>query len=161
MTRQAPLEPETTRAVIPIDTFTTVAISCIVAGGFIAAVTGPLDLEHGSWLAAYLVLVGGVATAAIGVAQQHLPAAPPDPAQVRLELLCLCLGNAAVILGTLVTSPLLVDAGGIILGVGLAIAFVLVRGAPDHRRLTIAYRCLLGFVVVSIPVGLVLAHMRA
>lgn len=161
MTRQSQLKPESTHAAVAIDSFVAVAIGCIVAGGFIAAVTGPLGLEHGSWLAAYLVLVGGVATAAVGVAQQNLPPAPPERSHARLELGCLCVGNAAVIVGTLITSPLLVDVGGVILAIGLAIAFVLVRGSTAHRTLTIAYRCLLVFVIVSIPVGLVLAHVRA
>ncbi len=41
----------------------------IVLGGLVAAVTGPLDLVQGSWLAAYLVLVCGVAQFAIGTMQ--------------------------------------------------------------------------------------------
>lgn len=153
--------PGARQAVVPIDGFAVVAVGCIVAGGFVAAATGPLELDHGSWLAAYLVLVGGVTTAAIGVAQHHLPPAPPDPSRVRLQLTCLCVGNAAVIAGTLLTAPLLVDAGGIILGFGLAVAFVLVRGAHDHHRLATGYRCLLAVVLIGIPVGLILAHVRA
>ena len=52
--------------------FGAVALLCVVAGGLVAAVTGPLRLEHGSWAAAYLVLVGGVAQGALGIAQYFL-----------------------------------------------------------------------------------------
>ena len=38
-----------------------VASALIVAGGLVAAVDGAAPFAHGSWLAAYLVLVGGVA----------------------------------------------------------------------------------------------------
>ena len=41
--------------------FVLVGSVCIVAGGLVAAVSRPSGFELGSWLAAYLVLVGGVA----------------------------------------------------------------------------------------------------
>jgi hypothetical protein len=41
--------------------FVAVASALIVAGGLVAAVNGAAAFAHGSWLAAYLVLVGGVA----------------------------------------------------------------------------------------------------
>lgn len=39
----------------------------VVAGGLVAAVNSAAPFAHGSWLAAYLVLVGGVAQIALGV----------------------------------------------------------------------------------------------
>lgn len=40
--------------------FTAVARTMIVAGGVVAAINSAAPFAHGSWLAAYLVLVGGV-----------------------------------------------------------------------------------------------------
>ena len=48
----------------------------IVLGGLVAAVTGPLELEHGSWAAAYLVLVSGVAQWVMGEARSWRPGSP-------------------------------------------------------------------------------------
>ena len=38
----------------------------VVAGGMAAAVTGPMQWGHGSWVAAFLVLVAGAAQIGIG-----------------------------------------------------------------------------------------------
>lgn len=46
--------------------------ACVVAGGLVAAVTGPTDFDHRSWLSVYLVLVGGVAQIALGILQYVL-----------------------------------------------------------------------------------------
>ena len=98
--------------------------SFVVLGGLVAAVTGPLGLEHGSWLAAYLVLVCGVAQFAIGTAQsgQGLGAKPMPWARGWVQLTCLNLGNVAVIVGTLVREPLLVDSAVVLLLVAFGIA---------------------------------------
>ncbi len=53
-----------------------VGTCCVVLGGFVAAVTGPLTLADGSWLAAYLVLVGGLAQCALGQVPSWLTAPP-------------------------------------------------------------------------------------
>ena len=50
--------------------FVAAGSSCVVVGGLVAAATGPTGFEDGSWVAAYLVLVGGVAQIALGVGQQ-------------------------------------------------------------------------------------------
>lgn len=60
----------------------------IISGGLVAAVTGPLGLEHGSWSAAYQVLVGGVVQAGLGAAQYALVSVRPRAATlVALVLL--------------------------------------------------------------------------
>lgn len=43
----------------------------IILGGLAAAATSPLGWEHGSWAAAYLVLVTGAAQLLLGVGQDH------------------------------------------------------------------------------------------
>src|SRR5664280_2796146 len=58
--------------------FAAVGAACIVAGGLVAAVSAPAPSEHASWAAAYLVLVVGVAQAALGVGQALLALRVPS-----------------------------------------------------------------------------------
>lgn len=135
----------------------------MVLGGLVAAVTGPLTLSKGSWLAAYLVLVCGV--------PQHLMGRATDGGGAARAgwwlLACWNIGNAAVIAGTLLGSAYLVDAGGLLLLLSLvAVLRALLRPRADvaagiggvQRWLLIT---LLLVLVVSIPIGLVLAHLRS
>lgn len=54
-------------------TFAVAAGTMIVAGGLVAAINSAAPFAHGSWLAAYLVLVGGVAQLLLGVGCLVLP----------------------------------------------------------------------------------------
>ena len=142
--------------------FGVVALICVVAGGLVAAVTGPLHLEHGSWAAAYLVLVGGVAQGALGISQYFLAAQRFVGWKVIAELVAWNSASAAVIGGTLVGNPWVVDAGGALLVVSLALMFRTVQGRGAMSGWVLwGYRALLVVIAVSIPVGLVLAHLRA
>jgi len=69
----------------------------------------------------------------------------------------------AVIAGSLTGVPVLVDAGAVLLVTGLVIALAhAVRRAPPVPRLVgWPYRCLLAFLMISAPVGAVLAHLRS
>jgi hypothetical protein len=126
----------------------------------VAAVTSPLDLAHGSWLAAYLVLVGGVGQVAMGVARLLRPG-PADAARLGWsQVAAWNLGNALVIVGTLITLPWLVDVGGLGCVVALALALLHARRLRGTVR-TWGYRAVLAVLLVSVPVGLVLAHVRA
>ncbi len=144
-----------------------VGVSCVIIGGLVAAVTGPLGLDEGSWSAAYLVLVGGVAQVAIGLAPSRLAARAASPALGWSTLASWNLGNASIIAGTLIGLPLLVDAGAVLLVIGLGAALSAVRyGAAAPRpgaSLRLGggvYRCLLLVLLVSIPIGVLLAHVR-
>ncbi|MEO6957120.1 MAG: hypothetical protein ABI137_10310 [Antricoccus sp.] len=152
--------------------------ACVVAGGLVAAITGPLRLNSGSWLAAYLVLVCGVSSYAIGSMQRHSELRAIPAVWVRLQLICWILGNAAVIAGTLSSVPLLVYIAVAPLYVAIAIALVdslrpgraldrwPSRGALTHQRNRVevtrliawSYRALLVVLAVSIPIGAILAH---
>ena len=140
---------------------------CIVAGGLVAAVTGPLDLVHGSWAAAYLVLVGGIGQLALGWVPGVL-ARPTDGRSAWVVLLAWNLGNAAVIAGTLTDRTLGVDVGSALLVLALLLALVALSGWRSEVRAQDRWRRLLGWgylgllvlLVVSIPVGIVLAHLR-
>lgn len=128
----------------------------VVAGGLVAAVTSPLDWTKGSWAAAYLVLVVGVAQYVMG----RMRPAGPRPDRVGWgQLAGWNLGSALVIGGTLAATPLLVDLGSVLLVVALVLA--LLAAAPGRSGLVgHAYRAMLLVLAVSIPVGIVLSHLR-
>src|SRR5690606_23321817 len=124
-------------------------------GGLRAAVTNPLDLYKGSWLAAYVVLVCGVCLAALGRAQEHLV---QRPVPVRLwwaQFAAWNLGNALVVTGTMVKSPWVVDAGGVLLLAVVGSAVWRVRGGV-RRGWGWAYALVLAVLAVTVPIGLVL-----
>ncbi|CAN5562692.1 hypothetical protein BH23ACT6_BH23ACT6_11200 [soil metagenome] len=133
----------------------------VIAGGLVAAVTGPLDLTKGSWLAAYLVLVCGVGGWAVGTVQEQ--AAPGlSPGRAKVQLSCWLGGNAAVIIGSLTSLSLVVDAGALLLATALVIALVAAPTAAAIGRLASwGYRFLLVLLMVSVPVGSGLAHLRS
>ena len=151
--------PDTARDALP---FRALALAWVVTGGLVAAVTGPLGLEHGSWSAAFQVLVGGVMQGVLGIAQAHLAARRIGRRPLLAQLLTWNLGCLAVIGGTLLTVPLLVDAGGLALVAAMAVMIRAVgRGAQGPAWALWLFRAALVVTAVSIPVGLVLAHLRA
>lgn len=137
---------------------------CVVLGGLVAAVTGPLGWVRGSWVAAYLVLVGGVAQYGMGQARAwyHRRYQPERGGWTQIG--AWNLGNAAVVTGTLTGSPLLVDLGSALLFFALVIAWWAARGGtgPGAGRMAAlgvrAYRGLLVVLAVSIPIGMVLSR---
>lgn len=141
--------------------FAAVAASSIVLGGLVAAATGPLDLARGSWLAAFLVLVAGVAQLALGAGQAALAERPPTRAVVRAELVLWNLGVAATVAGTLATLPALTTVAAVPVVAALVLFAVSVRGigtAPTWARAS--YLAVVTVVGVSTPIGLVLAWVR-
>jgi MFS family permease len=141
--------------------FVIIGSACVVAGGLVGAVTGPTDFEHGSWLAAYLVLVGGVAQIVLGVAQAWLAQQVPPARSTRREAWAWNIGVAAVVLGTLVSEPVLTTVGGTVLMLALVLFVVGVRRVrPSARRVGLLYRGVVGMILVSIPIGVVLSWTR-
>ncbi|MHA6668987.1 hypothetical protein ACX3O0_08965 [Homoserinimonas sp. A447] len=133
----------------------------VIAGGLVAAVTGPLQLENGSWAAAFCVLVAGVAQYAIGVVQAALASKQPTRRVVVAQLATWNGGCAAVILGTVLTMLALVHVGGLLLITALVLLIVTVRGNAKPRWALVTYRALLVIILASIPIGLAIAHVRA
>ncbi|MDQ0757112.1 hypothetical protein [Arthrobacter sp. B3I4] len=135
-------------------------VGFVVLGGLVAAVAGPLQFERGSWLAAYLVLVCGVAQCAISSQRRVLRTAPLRPATLWMLFGCWNIGNALVIAGSLATIPVITDAGGILLVAGLVLAGA---GTRQAQRPVAAVLLRIFYVVlaVSIPVGLYLSYLRA
>lgn len=136
----------------------------ILTGGIIAAVTGPLSLARGSWLAAYLVLVVGVAQYSMGSARRR----GQEVTGARLGWAQFGLWNAgclAVMAGTLTSTVVPVWIGSAALLVAVLTAFHVDRQPDDEahpRELfwTFSYRLLLVVLAVSIPVGVVLSVVR-
>lgn len=149
---------------------TTLGSVFVILGGVVAAVTGPLEFAKGSWLAAYLVLVCGVPQNAVGwIAGGRLTGSRGWVLVAGWNI-----GNGAVIAGTLTGSPYVVDLGGVVLLVPMVVLLgVLLRdrgvdGVPSDRAESGAERAarwalivLSVVLIVSIPIGLALAHLRA
>lgn len=140
--------------------FVVVGVFAIIGGGLVAAVTGPLGFASGSWAAAYLVLVAGVAQATLGGGQAMLAATAPSGRRRGWQLLCYNAGNVAVLAGTLTGAVAVVMAGGTMLFGALVLFLTAVpRGHTRGWAMTI-YRGLTVVLAVSIPVGLVLSALR-
>lgn len=136
--------------------FSAVGTTCVVAGGLTAAVSATSPSEHGAWAAAYLVLVCGVAQIALGGGQALL--ARPTRRLLAWEFACWNLGNAGVLAGTLAGSTPAVDAGGVLLAAALVLMTFGTRSGVDSQAWAVrGYRLLTAVILVSIPVGLVLA----
>jgi len=141
--------------------FLAVGFGCVIAGGLVAAVTSPTGFRAGSWVAAYLVLVAGVAQIGLGVGQWLLAARAPSPSMVVFELVAWNAGSAAIVTGTLIGSALVVGTGGAGLAAALGLFLHHVRRSRSHRRwLLMLYRALAALLAVSIPAGLFLSVLR-
>lgn len=136
-------------------------VCSVIAGGLVAAVTGPLDLARGSWLAAYLVLVCGVAQAILAAAQPALSTTPMPPRVWLVQLVCWNVGNGLVVAGVLLDAAAVVTVGAAPLLVTLGLAIRAVRRPPRPLPIaTVGYLAVLAVLIVSVPVGLVLTHVR-
>jgi hypothetical protein len=152
----------------PALVLTAIGSCCVVLGGLVSAVTAPLGLAHGSWAAAYLVLVGGVTQYAMGHSRARHPNVASPSVWAWAQVATWNLGNVAVIGGTLTGKPMAVDLGSVLLVVALVIALNATRPPPAARAAgrrglswgDRGYRLLLLVLVLSIPVGIVLAHVR-
>lgn len=144
--------------------FAAVGTGCVVAGGLVAAATAPAPSTHASWAAAYLVLVAGVAQIALGLGQAVIASHPPSRRQVAAQVIGWNVGNAAVLAGTLTGALPLVDLGGALLVTDLALLIHAVRGGLRRGTRTgrwarYGFRLLVLLLLVSIPIGLVLARI--
>lgn len=158
VTPNPPANPPNPRAAIT--PFAGVGLAAVVAGGMIAAAIAHAPTEPLVWLVAYLVLIVGVAQAALGVGQHRLADSRLSPAWLWSEFALYNLGNAGVIAGTLLDLTPLVDAGGILLVVAL-IGFLLGSRGAGKSALRWPYRILIVLLLISVPIGLLLAQLQA
>ncbi|OLT18143.1 hypothetical protein BJF81_06725 [Ornithinimicrobium sp. CNJ-824] len=139
--------------------FALVGLIAVITGGLVAAATGPTGFTDGSWVAAYLVLVAGVAQVGLGVGQALLAVVPPSGRRRGWQLLVYNVANAAVLLGTLTESVSVVVAGGVLLLLALALFLAAARHPRTHSWPLAIYRILLAILGVSVPVGIVLSAL--
>ena len=140
--------------------FLAVGVAGVVSGGLIAAASRPAGWERGSWVAAVLVLVVGVGQSGLAVGQATF-GTEPTRRVVTCEMLSVNLGAAFVIVGTVLSSPLIATAGSLSFAAALA---MFARGAVGRRadggRLRWAFVALLLVLTVSVPVGVTLTWLR-
>jgi hypothetical protein len=130
----------------------------IIAGGLVAAVNSATPFAHGSWLAAYLVLVGGVAQLALGAAPLVLPAPVRSTWLRRAQLALWNAGIAIVAVGVFVDALAVVVAGSVVVLAALA-AFAYGGGPsrPPAAVRVVLYRLVILALAVSVAIGGVLA----
>jgi hypothetical protein len=141
--------------------FALIGSAAIIAGGVVAAVSRPTGFELGSWLAAFLVLVGGVAQIVLGVGQAWIAHQRPRARDVRAEVVWWNLGLGATVLGSLAAVPIATTVGGAAIVVALCLFLRGVRGGGSAAGWTVpTYRAMVVVVVVSVPIGIALAWLR-
>jgi hypothetical protein len=143
---------ETRPAWSPAGRFVAVGGVMVVAGGIVAAVNSAAPFAHGSWLAAYLVLVAGVAQITLAVAGAALGSAVRSPHLAPAILVLWNVGSVAVPAGVLSTETALVAVGSFALLAALAAFAAGIRGAPTGAG-RVAYQVLLAGLAVSVLVG--------
>lgn len=139
-------------------TFAALGGALIVAGGLVAAVNSAAPFAHGSWLAAYLVLVGGVSQVVLGLGRLALPMPGPSVRLGLAQLILWNVGSLAVPAGVLGGETALVTLGSVILLVALASFAIGARAWPRVARgRVIAYHAVILALAVSVIVGSALA----
>jgi hypothetical protein len=129
----------------------------ILAGGVVAAVNSAAPFAHGSWLAAYLVLVGGSAQILLAGGHAALSAGVGAPGRSRGRLVLWNFGSLAVPVGVLADSGAWVTAGSVALLCALALFARGVSQPRGHGRRAIAYLVLVVALASSVIVGSALA----
>ncbi|MEO7124563.1 MAG: hypothetical protein ABI382_07290 [Nakamurella sp.] len=147
-------------------------LGCIIAGGLLAAATAYVTTQKTAWATAYIVLVGGIAQIGLGAAVAWL--APAAPRRLAWwAFIGWNLGNALVLAGQLAGVLLITDLGTIVLIAALVIVLVAVgtwghrgsRGGGSegirsaHPGVLWAFRGLILLLAVTMPIGVVLAHL--
>ena len=133
----------------------------IGAGGLVAAVTGPTHWDNGSWVAAFLVLVAGVAQIGVAAGQAQLAPIAATTAFTAAECASWNAGCMTILAGTLLSSPVAVSIGSALLVAALGMSAFAIRGSGCQPRLLLwLYRALLIVLVVSIPIGIALSWAR-
>lgn len=135
-----------------------IGAALIVAGGLVAAVDSASPFAHGSWLAAYLVLVGGVAQLALGLGPLLLPAPTFSRRLGRAQLALWNGGTAIVAIGVFTGASAIVVVGSVLV---LGALGCFARGAGPAREpgrgRVIAYRLAILVLAVSVVIGIALA----
>ncbi|WP_349897465.1 hypothetical protein [Parafrigoribacterium soli] len=136
-------------------------VVAIIGGGLLSAVTASVTNRQLAWLVAYLVLVVGIAQIGLGAGQAWLARRSPAASTMWGQFVLFLLGNAGVAIGTMLAIPVLVDVGGALLVAALALFLAAVVRSSRGGWLRWLYLALVATLLVSIPIGLLLAQLRA
>jgi len=134
--------------------FTILGVVAIVAGGTVAARISSHPAPVLVWMVAYLVLVVGVAQYALGLGQARLAARPPSRALVAAEWGAFNLGNAGVIVGTVVGGKTWVLVGSVLVIVTMLAFSLRVRAGSGRPWWLAGYHALAALILVSAIVGI-------
>lgn len=135
--------------------------AAVTAGGLVAALAGPMAWDRGSWVAAFLVLVTGVAQVGIGAAQAHLGRSSQGVRFAVTECVLWTGGSLGIVIGSLLTSPGAVAIFSAPLIAVLAMSLFAVREADRESGYVLLHRLFVGTLLVSIPIGIALTFARA
>lgn len=139
--------------------FLIVATTAIVGGGGVAAAVAHAPTRHLVWMVAYLVLVGGVVQVALGLGQALLPATLPSRQFRAGECVLFNLGNAGVIMGTLLSATFVVALGTLVFVASLAMFLAGLRGSARGWMVNLLRGVLL-LTGCGAIVGLILTFLR-
>jgi hypothetical protein len=138
--------------------FGVAAGALVVAGGLVSAVDSAAPFENGSWLAAYLVLVGGVSQVVLSVGALALRGPAPADRTAVGRLALWNAGSLAVPAGVLAGAAGLVTAGSAVMLWSLVLFGLEARGAPGRvRRAAFAYLVIAASLAASVVVGSAIA----
>lgn len=133
----------------------------ILAGGLLSAASAASPSYLASWAVAYLVLVVGFAQLLLGVGQAQLAVRRPPAGLVAAEVLAFNLANIAVLAGSLASLVVLTWIGAALIVMAMALFIWAARGGGTrHAWLLWLYRAMIVVLLVSAPIGILLAHSR-
>src|SRR6185312_5665535 len=156
--RQPPYSGGMSRTATP---FIVIGSLGILAGGLLSAISAASPSYLASWAVAYLVLVVGAAQLVLGLGQDRLAAGDVAPGTISAELLAFNLANIAVLAGSLFAVVTLTWVGAALIIVAMALFIWAVRGSTsEHRGLLWLYRMVVVVLLISAPIGIVLAQSR-
>lgn len=139
--------------------FLMAAALAVVGAGIVAAAVAHAPSQPLVWMIAYLVLVVGVAQAALGGAQAWLSLSPPSRTFCATQFILFNAGNVGVIGGTLGSSWPVVLAGTLLFTVALAM-FLYSSWRARSGWLSQLHRLLVLVLFGGATIGLVLSAAR-
>lgn len=149
--------PTALRRALP---FWVLALVALIAGGVLAAALAHAPTRLAMWLVAYLVLVVGVAQAALAAGQVWLAPVPPSRGLMLGQWLSFNVANGLVAGGTLLAQRAWVTGGTLLMVAALALFLRGVRDAASGWPVRV-YRALVCLLGCSALIGVGLALLRA
>lgn len=150
-----------------ISAATALPLASLAAAGVVAGVRLATPFDHGSWLVAYLFLVGFAAQALLNAGQARLRTiggrTPGSSPGVAVQLALWNAGVLAVPLGVFLDARLVIVLGAVALLTALLSSASVALGSAARRagkRLRHSYIALLALLACSVVVGVVLGWDR-